>query len=201
MLLTEYNAGLCYGGTNLSGLDGAYAAAFVTRQVGQRIALLCILRPCTSHITQVPYLNQAENLVFYSYWTFTDIFEEGGQLSEPWSNSFGMQTIHQVAKPVYRALQLLNKLAVGRIFQSEAQPEVDGVDVWGTLDDASQSSAKHAVFITNFNVSCDLAPLPPRSLLLTLRTSPACLPSAATLYTIDDLNGAAASPCLYFRTY
>ena len=35
--------------------------------------------------------------MFYSYWTFTDIFEEGGQLSDPWSNSFGMTTIPQVA--------------------------------------------------------------------------------------------------------
>jgi beta-xylosidase len=49
---------------------------------------------------QVPYLNEAENLLFYSYWTFTDIFEEGGQLSDPWSNSFGMQTIHQVVATV-----------------------------------------------------------------------------------------------------
>jgi hypothetical protein len=47
MLLTEHNAGLCYGGTNLSGLDGAYAAAFVMRQVGQRIALP--LQRLTSH--------------------------------------------------------------------------------------------------------------------------------------------------------
>ncbi len=46
---------------------------------------------------QVPYLNDIDNLLFYSYWTFTDIFEEGGQLSEPWSNSFGMQTIHKAS--------------------------------------------------------------------------------------------------------
>ena len=98
MLLTEYNAGLCYGGTNLSGLDGAYAAAFVTRQVRARFALASPpLQRFITRIAQVPYLNEAANLVFYSYWTFTDIFEEGGQLSEPWSNSFGMQTIHQVA--------------------------------------------------------------------------------------------------------
>jgi hypothetical protein len=39
LLLTEYNAGLCYGGTNLSGLDGAYAAAFVARQVSANRSL------------------------------------------------------------------------------------------------------------------------------------------------------------------
>jgi ClpP class serine protease len=104
--------------------------------------------------------------------------------------------IQQVAKPVYRAMQLLNKLANGRIFRSDSQPEVDSVDVWGTLDDATQTNAKHAVFITNFNVSCDAMPLPPRSLNLTLRTSHACAPSAATVYTIDDVNGAVASALL-----
>ena len=61
-------------------------------------------------------------------------------------------TIHQVAKPVYRALQLLNKLANGRVYRSDAQPQVDNVDVWGTRDISTQSDAKHAVFITNFNV-------------------------------------------------
>jgi hypothetical protein len=104
--------------------------------------------------------------------------------------------IYQVAKPVYRALQLLNKLANGRIFRSDAQPQVDNVDVWGTLDDSLQTDAQHAVFITNFNVSCDAKPLPARQLNLTLRTSPACTPSHVTVYTIDDVNGAppAATP-------
>ena len=107
-----------------------------------------------------------------------------------------MTCIYQVAKPVYRALQLLNKLANGRIFRSDAQPQVDNVDVWGTLDDSLQKDANHAVFITNFNVSCDAKPLPARQLNLTLRTSPACTPSRVTVYTIDDVNGAppAATP-------
>lgn len=94
-----------------------------------------------------------------------------------------------MAKPVYRALQLLNKLANGFIFRSDAMPEVDNVDVWGALDGATRSNAKHAVFITNFNVSCDATPLPARSLNLTLRTSAACAPSVTTVYTIDDVNG------------
>ena len=62
-----------------------------------------------------------------------------------------------------------------------------------TLDDAAQSDAKHAVFVTNFNTSCDATPLPARSLNLTLRTSSTCAPSAATVYSIDDVNGAAAA--------
>jgi hypothetical protein len=103
--------------------------------------------------------------------------------------------MHQVAKPVYRALQLLNKLASGLIFRSDSHPDLDNVDVWGTLD-VAQSPAKHAVFVTNFNTSCDATAFPARSLNLTMRVSPACTPSATTVYTIDDVNGVAASTSL-----
>ena len=50
LLLTEYNAGLCYGGTNLSGLDGAYAAAFVTRQVRPALARAAAPRATASRV-------------------------------------------------------------------------------------------------------------------------------------------------------
>lgn len=130
MLLTEYNAGLCYGGTNLSGLDGAYAAAFVMRQVR---ALCALASPPSQRLVtrtaQVPYLNEAENLVFYSYWTFTDIFEEGGQLSEPWSNSFGMQTIHQVttlpmsSRLVFRQFTFAHSTGGQARLQGDATPQ------------------------------------------------------------------------------
>ena len=64
-----------------------------------------------------------------------------------------MTIVDQVAKPVYRAMQLLNKLANGRMYHSNAQPQLDNVDVWGTLDDSAQANTKHAIFITNFNVT------------------------------------------------
>lgn len=75
------------------------ARTLLRLSLAKYVSALHLRRPLLqpkAHHTQVPYLNEAENLLFYSYWTFTDIFEEGGQLSEPWSNSFGMQTIHQV---------------------------------------------------------------------------------------------------------
>ncbi len=90
---------------------------------------------------------------------------------------------------MYRALQLLNKLASGRMHRSDAQPQIDNVDVWGTRDDSAASTTNHAVFITNFNVSCDATPLPARSLNLTLLLPPSCTPSALTMYTLDDVNG------------
>ena len=46
----------------------------------------------------------------YSYWTFTDIFEENYFPSVPFQGGFGLLTIHGIAKPAYRAFELLHKL-------------------------------------------------------------------------------------------
>ena len=45
----------------------------------------------------------------YSFWTFTDIFEEFGQHVGPFHGGFGMQTVQGIEKPVYRAFQLLHQ--------------------------------------------------------------------------------------------
>lgn len=46
----------------------------------------------------------------YSFWTFTDIFEELYLPSAPFHGGFGLLTLRGVAKPVYRAFQLLHRL-------------------------------------------------------------------------------------------
>lgn len=46
-----------------------------------------------------------------SYWTFTDLFAENYFPSAPFHGGFGLQTIHGIAKPVYRAFQLLRELS------------------------------------------------------------------------------------------
>jgi xylan 1,4-beta-xylosidase len=37
----------------------------------------------------------------YSYWTFSDIFEENYFPSVPFHGGFGLLNIHDIAKPVY----------------------------------------------------------------------------------------------------
>ena len=46
----------------------------------------------------------------YSYWTFSDIFEENYFLPIPFQGGFGLLNIHGIAKPAYRAFQLLHEL-------------------------------------------------------------------------------------------
>jgi xylan 1,4-beta-xylosidase len=51
----------------------------------------------------------------YSYWTFSDLFEEGGQSSKPFHNGFGLMNIHGIAKPTFRVYELFHKLGDQRL--------------------------------------------------------------------------------------
>lgn len=51
----------------------------------------------------------------YSFWTFSDLFEEGAQFPGPFHGGFGLQTIHGIPKPTYRVFEMLHKLGNERI--------------------------------------------------------------------------------------
>src|SRR6201999_4348536 len=63
----------------------------------------------------------------YSYWTFSDIFEKNYMPARAFQGGFGLLTLQGVAKPAYRAFELLHRLGVEEL-------PVDGVhetvDVW-----------------------------------------------------------------------
>jgi xylan 1,4-beta-xylosidase len=69
----------------------------------------------------------------YSFWTFSDIFEENYFLSVPFHGGFGLLNLQGIAKPTYRAFELLHRLGNERLL-------VDGlhetVDAWVTRDNA-----------------------------------------------------------------
>jgi xylan 1,4-beta-xylosidase len=78
----------------------------------------------------------------YSYWTFSDIFEENYFPSVPFHGGFGLLNIHGIAKPAYRAYELLHALG------TEMLP-VDGthstVDAWVVRGDREIT-----LLLTNF---------------------------------------------------
>jgi xylan 1,4-beta-xylosidase len=78
----------------------------------------------------------------YSYWTFTDIFEENYFPSRPFHGGFGLLSLHGIAKPAYRAFELLHHVGVELIPVSGAHATVD---CWVIRD---QRSA--AVLLTNY---------------------------------------------------
>ncbi|KAL9642769.1 hypothetical protein ABK040_009844 [Willaertia magna] len=85
---TEWNGGLDNGGHGTYWYqDSSYPAALVTHT-----------------------LFEVYNYVdVYSYWTFTDLFEEQGQYPEEFHEAFGMMTINSIRKPVWRAFELLGR--------------------------------------------------------------------------------------------
>jgi len=63
----------------------------------------------------------------YSFWTFSDILEENYFPSMPFHGGFGLLTLHGIAKPAYRAFQLLGHLGT-EVLTVEGWHET--VDAW-----------------------------------------------------------------------
>ncbi|WP_040949398.1 GH39 family glycosyl hydrolase [Gorillibacterium massiliense] len=51
----------------------------------------------------------------YSFWTFSDLFEESQQSSVPFHNGMGLQTIYGTPKPTYRMFEMLHKMGTTRL--------------------------------------------------------------------------------------
>jgi xylan 1,4-beta-xylosidase len=51
----------------------------------------------------------------YSFWSFSDLFEEKGQYAAPFHGGFGLQTIHGIPKPTYRVFEMLHRLGTERV--------------------------------------------------------------------------------------
>jgi xylan 1,4-beta-xylosidase len=77
----------------------------------------------------------------YSYWTFSDIFEENYFSSQPFHGGFGLLTIHGIAKPAYRAYELLHRLGDELLPIRGTHPTVDA---WAT-----RSARRLAILVTN----------------------------------------------------
>ena len=56
-----------------------------------------------------------------SYWTFTDIFEEGGPRFTPFHGGFGLMNLQGIKKPAYFAFRFLNQLGNEDLTTDDAQ--------------------------------------------------------------------------------
>jgi xylan 1,4-beta-xylosidase len=61
----------------------------------------------------------------YSFWTFSDIFEENYFPSVPFHGGFGLLNLYGIAKPAYRAFQLLHNLGTELLEFDETHSTVD----------------------------------------------------------------------------
>ena len=61
----------------------------------------------------------------YSFWTFTDIFEENYMAATAFQGGFGLLTLQGVPKPSFRAFELLHRLGTEALPVSGAHDTVD----------------------------------------------------------------------------
>jgi xylan 1,4-beta-xylosidase len=100
--------------------DDPYAAAFIVKTVMEAAGLV----------------------QGYSYWTFSDIFEENYFPSVPFQGGFGLMNIHGIPKPAYRAFQLLHSLG-GELLPVKGSHAT--VDAWTV-----RGGDKLTLLMTNF---------------------------------------------------
>lgn len=110
----------------------------------------------------------------YSWWTFTDLFEENYFSSVPFHGGFGLLNIYGIPKPTYRAFQLLYGLGTERLRIRGTHPTVDA---WVIREGA---------IITTLLTNWALPSHPIRTERVTLRLSTVGKVKAASLQRIDE---------------
>ncbi len=99
-------------------------------------------------------IRQCDGLVnMMSYWTFSDVFEEGGPGREPFDGSFGLIALGGIKKPSYSAFALLHKLGQERIAEDASNVLVtrrhDGslaIAAWNLVDPDVKGSDRSVTF-------------------------------------------------------
>jgi xylan 1,4-beta-xylosidase len=116
----------------------------------------------------------------YSYWTFSDIFDEDYFPSVPFHGGFGMLNLHGVPKPVYRAFQMLRTLGDQQLATSG---EHANVAIWVGRR-ASEPDRSAGVLL--INQALPRHPIAGESVRVRLLHSAAIRAGAAWLTRIDD---------------
>jgi xylan 1,4-beta-xylosidase len=99
-------------------------------------------------------IRQCDGLVnMMSFWTFSDVFEEGGPGREPFDGSFGLVALGGIKKPSYSAFALLHKLGSERILHDSSNVLVtrrrDGslaIAAWNLVDPDKTGTARSVEF-------------------------------------------------------
>jgi len=132
--------------------DGPFAAAFVSK-----------------------IIMEARGLVQgYSFWTFSDIFEENYFPSVPFHGGFGLMNLYGIAKPAYRAFELMHRMGTELLEVEGTHPTLNAWAIRKT----------YAATILICNVAMPRHPI--QTEILNLRLSGAPAPQTARIERIDD---------------
>lgn len=95
-------------------------------------------------------VRQCDGLVnMLSFWTFSDVFEEGGPIAKPFVGMFGLRTKGGINKPSYYAYGLLHQLGTGRMANASKDiiltKTADGglaIAAWNLVDPGQQGGTQ-----------------------------------------------------------
>ncbi len=100
----------------------------------------------------------------YSFWTFSDIFEENYLPSKPFHGGFGLLTLHDIAKPSYRAFELFHQLGTRQSLVDGLHETVDcsliQKDSSVTLLLTNYTTPGHSIETEELHIRLDNAPEP-----------------------------------------
>eukprot|EP01119_Soliformovum_irregulare_P009153 TRINITY_DN2231_c0_g1_i1.p1 TRINITY_DN2231_c0_g1~~TRINITY_DN2231_c0_g1_i1.p1 ORF type:complete len:499 (+),score=189.51 TRINITY_DN2231_c0_g1_i1:33-1499(+) len=151
LFYTEYNDGL------FALHDTIYASAFVIYNIIE--------------LQGIPDL--------LSWWTFTDIFEEGGFDSTPFNEGFGIMTINGIPKPSFRAFEMLHHSGSQRVPTTPSKYETAGILV-------TKNETSYHVIGYNYNIPN--AAIQNQTLCISFKNWD-LKSNKATLRRIDEKNG------------
>jgi xylan 1,4-beta-xylosidase len=114
----------------------------------------------------------------FSWWVFSDIFEENYFPSLPYQGGFGLLNLYGVPKPVYRGFQMMAQLGTRRWVVPESHPTVH-VHVGAPDGDA-------ATTVLLLNVAMPRHPIATELATVQLQGLDGRRPRAALLSRIDD---------------
>ena len=100
----------------------------------------------------------------FSFWTFSDIFEENHFPSTPFHGGFGLLNLHGIPKPTYRAFQLLHQLGNKQWLVDGLHETVDcfvvGDERRLTILLTNHTTPGHSIETENIELRLDSAPRP-----------------------------------------
>jgi xylan 1,4-beta-xylosidase len=128
---------------NVQGMDESRDTTFVGPAVANTV------RACDGHVT------------FMSFWTFSDVFEEGGPIPKPFEGEFGLRAKGGINKPSYYGFALLHQLGDRRLANPSKNvivtKDTSGalmITAWNLVDPGQQGSMRTMELIFH-NVPAD----------------------------------------------
>lgn len=100
----------------------------------------------------------------YSFWTFSDLFEENYFPSRPFHGGFGLLNLHGIPKPTYRAFELLHEVGTEQLHVDGLHETVDcsviRKDSSVTVLLTNHTTPGHSIETEQIHVRLDNAPKP-----------------------------------------